>query len=103
MDNRVYEVVQKYASIVKRQYKPSKIYLYGSHAKGIHNDKSDIDVAVVFPSLSSKDYMDVFGNLFSLAANVDERIEPNLFVDDGAEDKYSMLYEVMRTGREINP
>jgi hypothetical protein len=45
--------------------------------------------------------MDIFGELFSLAADVDERIEPNLFVDDGVEDIYSILYEIAKTGLEI--
>ena len=101
MDNRIDEVVRQYAGVVKRQYNPSKIYVYGSCAKGTNNHESDIDVAVVFPSLNNNEYMDIFGNLFSLAAGIDERIEPNLFIDDGVNDKYSMLYEVMRTGREI--
>lgn len=101
MVNGVNEIVQKYAAMVKQRYNPLNIYLYGSYARGEDSRHSDIDIAVVFPKLKESDYMEIFGNLFSLAADVDERLEPNLFIDDGTTDKYSMLYEVKRTGLEI--
>jgi len=91
----------QYANLVKEQYNPLKIYLYGSCVRGENGAYSDIDVAVVFPEIKADEYMEIFGNLFSLASDIDERLEPNLFIDDGTEDKYSMLYEVVSTGREI--
>ena len=101
MDRAVNEAVEQYAAIVKERYNPLKIYLYGSHAKGKNDENSDIDVAVVFPVLNHSDYMTVFGDLFLLAADVDSRIEPNIFIDDGNIDRFCMLYEVVKTGQEI--
>lgn len=103
MDTRISEAVNKYADLIIQQYSPSKIYLYGSYAKGQNDFSSDIDVAIVFPSMPISEYMKIWGELFSLAADIDERIEPNLLIDDGIEDKYSMFYEVVTTGVEITP
>ncbi|MCL1885086.1 MAG: nucleotidyltransferase domain-containing protein [Defluviitaleaceae bacterium] len=102
MDTRIIKIVEKYADIIKSRHNPLKVYLYGSHAKGAGGNQSDIDVAVVFPELEASNYMNIFGDLFSIATDVDTRLEPNMFIDDGVEDKYSMLYEVLRTGYEIS-
>jgi predicted nucleotidyltransferase len=101
MDKSVNETVAQYAKNVKTRFNPKAVYLYGSYAKGTAREDSDIDIAVVFEGLDNSAYMDVFGNLFVIAADVDARIEPNLIIDDGDNDKYSMLYEVQRTGVEI--
>ncbi|MDR1540825.1 MAG: nucleotidyltransferase domain-containing protein [Clostridiales bacterium] len=101
MDKIVNENVTKYARNITSKFNPKAVYLYGSYAKGTARENSDIDVAVVFDKLDDGTYMSVFGNLFVLAADVDARIEPNLILDDGDVDKYSMLYEVQRTGVRI--
>jgi len=101
MDYGIIKIVERYADVIRKQYNPLKVYLYGSHAKGENNTHSDIDVAIIFPKLEATKYFDIFGNLFALASDIDERLEPNLFIDDGEISKYSMLYEVVTTGREI--
>jgi predicted nucleotidyltransferase len=101
MDKVVNEKVMRYAQKVKKMFNAKAVYLYGSYVKGTACEDSDIDVAVIFDHLDKGAYMNVFGNLFVLAADVDARVEPNLILDDGLVDKYSMLYEIQRTGIEI--
>lgn len=33
-----------------------KIFLYGSRAKGVHNDRSDIDLAILCPQATDQDW-----------------------------------------------
>jgi len=102
MDSTVNNLALEYARKVHEAHNPKAVYLYGSYAKGTYGKYSDIDVAVVFESLDKEKYMDVFGNLWTIAAHVDGRIEPNLFIDDGEEDRFSMLYEIKKTGHIVN-
>ena len=101
MDTSIDTIVNLYASQVNERYKPKGIYLYGSHVKGIATKYSDIDIAVVFDSNEEDEYMDIFSDLFSIAAKYDANIEPNLLIDDGDYCKYSFLAEVMETGKLI--
>ena len=102
MDYRIDGVVKKYADVVNRRFNPLKIYLYGSYTKGNNCENSDIDIAVVIPVTQTNEYMAIFGELFSLAAEIDERIEPNLFIFHDIDDKYSILHEIVTTGVEVS-
>ncbi len=99
MDIRVDEVVQQYAKRIQDRYNPKAIYLYGSYAKGTETKNSDIDIAVVINPTDAKQYMKMFSDLFVIASDYQVSIEPNLLVEDGAENKYSFLEEVKQTGR----
>jgi len=101
MDNRIDTAIKEYAKIISEEYRPKEIYLYGSYARGEERESSDIDIAVIIEPTDTSKYMSIFGKLFAYAAKVDGRIEPNLLIDDGEDDKYSFLYEVKRTGRRI--
>ena len=101
MDTAAYTMVEQYAKQVQERYRPKAIYLYGSHAKGTAGEYSDIDIAVVVAPVDSVEYMDIFSDLFSIAARFDANIEPNLLVDDGEYNKYGFLAEVMETGQII--
>lgn len=102
MDYRIDEAIKRFAERIAEQYAPKDIYLYGSHARGTANEQSDIDIAVIIEPTDETRYMDIFGKLFQLAADIDGRIEPNLLMDFGDNDKYSFLNEVISTGRRIN-
>ena len=102
MDRTINEIVKTYANKVYNAYSPKAIYLYGSHAKGENNENSDIDVAIIINPIDINKYMEIFGKLWEIAAQIDGRIEPNLIIDEGESDKFSMLYEVINTGERID-
>lgn len=97
MDTPLDEIMS-FARIVRERYSPKAIYLYGSQVKGIAKANSDVDLAVIVEPMDSGRYMSMFSGLFSVAADFESNIEPNLIVDDGAYDKFSFLAEVMETG-----
>ena len=101
MDIAVNEVVRQYAQQVNERYNPKAIYLYGSHARGTNKETSDIDIAVIVEPINTDRYIDIFADLFSIAAKMKANIEPNLLIDDGAYNKYSFLAEVLETGLPI--
>ena len=71
-----------------------KVYLYGSYSKGNPNPWSDIDVAVIIPTLEG-DWLKLSIALNRHVRKVNLRIEPVLMT----EDQWSPLYDdVMQTG-----
>ena len=71
-----------------------KVYLYGSYSKGNANPWSDIDVAVIIPTLEG-DWLKLSIALNRNVRKVNLRIEPVLMI----ENQWSPLYEdVMLTG-----
>ena len=92
------EIVRKYRSLLKEYLQIENIYLYGSYAKGIIREDSDIDVAVVVSDIQG-DYFSVNPLLWKLRRQVDDRIEPILI--DRNHDRSGFLDEVKRNGIEI--
>mgnify|MGYP000930566516 FL=1 len=55
---------------IAKQYNISKVYLFGSYARGEEDENSDIDIALELEDVSK--YMDIYGNLSSIfGGNVD--------------------------------
>ena len=57
--------LKKYISLVKKEYSPKKIVLYGSYARGNYTENSDIDIAVVVDEIKG-DFLDLEFQLFSI-------------------------------------
>jgi predicted nucleotidyltransferase len=71
------------------------VYLYGSYSKGHPNPWSDIDVAVVLPSVKDEEWLERSADLWHDVDKVSLLIEPVLM----ARDEDSLLYrDVIRTG-----
>lgn len=70
-------------------------YLFGSHATGSASNDSDLDVAILVPTLK-RDYLGTLTRLYRLRGEVDLRIEPHLIVQDS--DPQGFSGEVVRTG-----
>ena len=70
-------------------------YLFGSYAAGTASDDSDLDVAILVPTLR-RDYLGTLTRLYRLRAEVDLRIEPHLIVQDS--DPQGFSGEILRTG-----
>jgi uncharacterized protein len=77
-----------------------KAYLFGSYAKGLANDNSDIDIALI-----SKDFV---GNRFDdrmtiapLRWNIDLRIEPIPFRPEDFTGYDPLVNEIIKNGIEI--
>ena len=91
-------IVKEYKQVIAPLFDDKvKVFLYGSYSKGNANSWSDIDVAVIIPTLKG-DWLKLSVALNRDARKVNLLIEPILMM----EDQWSPLYDdVMQTGIEV--
>ena len=81
--------------IAPRFAEEPQVYMYGSYSNGNPNPWSDIDVAVIVPSIKDEDWLEQAADLWHDVDKVSLLIEPVLM----AHDEESLLYrDVLRTG-----
>jgi predicted nucleotidyltransferase len=92
---QVLEFVREFKRVITPRYSVEpKVYLYGSYAKGSANPDSDIDVAVIVPSIGDN-WLEWSKSQWHDTRSVSTLIEPVLL----EECHPSPLYDdVMRTG-----
>jgi len=81
--------------LVSSHFDVDKVILFGSYAKDKQRPDSDIDVAVVVNSLKT-DFFSYAPLLWKLRLEVDERIEPVLFVN--GQDDSGFLQNILKYG-----
>jgi predicted nucleotidyltransferase len=79
-----------------------KAYLFGSYAKNNQTPDSDIDIALVIENLNDVDKFDLQIQLMLLASKYDSRIEPHPFSSSDLISDNPFVYEIRKTGIEIN-
>jgi predicted nucleotidyltransferase len=95
---QVVEKVRRYAEAVRTDFDVKKIILFGSYAKGIEHEDSDIDVAVVMDT-APEDWLRSAAELYRRAGDIDHNIEPHMLTepDNGS----GFLEEIESTGQVI--
>jgi len=97
IDKNVIDEIDEYIKVLQKHYKIDAVYLFGSYAKGVQRDYSDIDIAVV--SRDIKDDIDDMANMFVLAKNFDLLIEPHpINTTAFRANKTPLIDEIKRTG-----
>ncbi len=48
------ECIERMAEVIIRQFRPLRVILFGSHARGTAQADSDVDLLVVLPSVADK-------------------------------------------------
>jgi len=95
---QVRHIAKKYVDVVRQEYDPLRVILFGSYVNGNPHEYSDIDIAVIF-----KDYKgnwdDTWTRLFKFIWQVDLNIEPHMLDDDY--DPSGFLEHVYKTGEII--
>lgn len=97
------EKVLRFYQSARQLFPIKKMLLYGSHAKGLANEDSDIDVAVVVDEKDHSKRIEITARLFHTAFDIDAAIEPKcIFWDEYVNpDKASILSEIISKGIEI--
>lgn len=94
------EIVKKYINFLRaNNLNIERAYLFGSYAKGMVNEDSDIDLAVVFKEFP--DSFDMQVRLMKLRRKFDVRIEPHPFRDSDFNPTNPFAKEVLNTGLQI--
>ena len=94
------ETAMKYV-VFLRKTKPGvkKVFLFGSYAKGTPHKDSDIDLAIIFESLS--DSFDMQVELMKMRRKFDTRIEPHPFSESDFNESNPIANEILKNGVEI--
>ena len=90
--------LKKYISLVKKEYSPKKIVLYGSYARGNYTEYSDIDIAVIVEEIKG-DFLELITRLYKLRRNIDTKIEPVLLEENN--DRSGFLESILKYGKVI--
>lgn len=94
--NEALDLVRQYKKIIQPRFDgKAKVMMYGSYSKGHPNKWSDIDVAVIIPTLADEKWYETLVDLGRDGHKVSMLIEPVLMT----EDNWCPLYDdVMQTG-----
>jgi predicted nucleotidyltransferase len=92
------EIVRKYADVVRQNFPVRKIILYGSYARGVPREGSDIDVAIVLRRYEG-DWLQSRAKLFKLRRDIEPMIEPVLLEEEN--DPSGFLADILKTGEII--
>ncbi len=94
------KLAQTYAKAIKENFNFSKIYLFGSFAKGNFTENSYIEIAFLF--VYYKNLMDIQLELMRIRRKIDSRIEPHPFREKDFNMSNPLVNEILRYGEEIN-
>ena len=95
------EIGRKYLLLLlKRNYPVTRMFLYGSYARGNHHADSDIDLAIILSEMHDPFQTQV--DLLQLTWNFDTRVEPHPFDASDFSSMNPIIKEILRTGIEIS-
>ena len=92
--------VESFLNKVKQKKKLKAAYLYGSQARGIASEWSDIDIALVSDEFS-EDLFEEELQLTRIAVQIDNRIEPKAFTSKDFNLNNPLAAEIQRTGIRV--
>ncbi len=105
MDKReAITIAENYSSVICKRYKNiEKIIMFGSFAKGNNHKDSDIDLAILFKSLASKndDIIDMQIKLMRSRSDEELMIEPHPFISSEFNDTNPIVNEINKNGIQL--
>lgn len=99
VNQSVIETAKKYIQQIPISMDLKKAYLFGSYAKGVEREDSDIDIALVIGKMD--DFFSIQMQLMRLRRTIDLRIEPHPILDKDFNIQNPFAYEIQQTGIEI--
>ena len=96
---QIMEQINNFIEQIKKHYDIDAIYLFGSQAKGLANENSDIDLAVV--SKDVKDHHNDMVKMMIISSKCAIDVEPHPFNTIDFNDDDMMADEILRTGIRV--
>lgn len=100
---RLKKTIRKFVALLKEEISVDRVVLFGSYAWGRPKPYSDIDLAIFSRDFKDKDEIKNMQYLFKRACQIDPVIEPHPFHPKDLKklDKRTLLYQIMKKGREV--
>ncbi len=95
----IISTASKYVKQLPPELDVRKAFLFGSCAKGLESEDSDIDIAIVLGNMT--DFFETQMQLMRLRRNIDLRIEPHPIGDKEFNSTNPFAHEAQTTGIEI--
>ena len=97
LDNLIKKYIE---SLEEHNIHISKVYLFGSYAKGSSKEFSDIDIAIISKSFTGFRFEDKM-TILPLRRAIDSRIEPVPFRPEDFNQSDPLAAEIISTGKRI--
>ncbi len=95
----IIDTAVNYVRQLSSELEVKKAFLFGSCAKGLEREDSDIDIAVVFVNMT--DFFSIQMQLMRLRRKIDLRIEPHPISEADFIQMTPFAYEIEASGIEI--
>lgn len=95
----VIDTASRYVRQLPTELDVKKVFLFGSCAKGLDNEDSDIDIAVVIGNMP--DFFATQMQLMRIRRKIDLRIEPHPIGESDFTNMNPFAYEIQKTGIEL--
>lgn len=99
VNKSVIDTATKYIRQIPADLEIKKAFLFGSYAKGLEKEDSDIDIALVIGNMT--DFFDTQMQLMRLRRKIDLRIEPHPISESDFTIMNPFAYEIKKNGIEI--
>lgn len=96
----IIDTASKYLQQLPSDLDVRKAYLFGSCAKGLEREDSDIDIAIVIRNMS--DFFATQMQLMRIRRKIDLRIEPHPIGESDFTNSNPFAYEIQQTGIELS-
>lgn len=97
--NAAIKIAALYANKISKKFQVESVLIFGSFAKGTNHPDSDIDLAIIFKSISN--VFDLQVELMCLRSDDDLLIEPHPFSTADLNTPGPLLKEILEHGIEI--
>jgi len=95
----IIDTASRYVKQLSSELDVKKAFLFGSCAKGLDKEDSDIDIAIVIGNMT--DFFKTQMQLMRFRRKIDLRIEPHPIGESEFTSMNPFAYEVQKTGIEI--
>jgi predicted nucleotidyltransferase len=101
---RIYFILLEICSNLLEIKGIKEVYLFGSYAKLIYSDKSDIDLAVIFNNKTKKN-REIEKRIEKMAGKIGRKnrqeIEIHFFIEKDMKEKDPLIKDILRNGKKL--
>jgi predicted nucleotidyltransferase len=96
VNSEILKNVMSFLTLIPKNLGLREAYLFGSYAKGLEKESSDVDVALVFDKM--EDFFQTQQEMIKLRRKIDLRIEPHPLKSEDFNIQNPLAKEIKETG-----